>query len=90
MFAVFIFEIKDAKNDKICKVLFLRNGWPYGYDFWHVFRGDLCEASKNYNFGVFLQDLTKNYDNLNAKSCLKFNGPKQKDGPRWRRQIICT
>ena len=36
MSAVFIFEMKD-------KVLFPRNGWPYGYDFWRVFR-DLCEA----------------------------------------------
>ena len=33
---------------------FLRNAWPYGYDFWRVFR-DLCEASNKYNFAVFFK-----------------------------------
>ena len=28
---------------------FLRNAWPYGYDFWCVMR-DLCETSNKYNF----------------------------------------
>ena len=52
MSAVFIFEMKD-------KVLFLRNGWPYGYDFWRVFR-DLCEAYKKCNFTVFFK-IYQNY-----------------------------
>ena len=33
---------------------FLRNAWPYGYDFWCVFR-DLCEASSKYNFAIFVK-----------------------------------
>ena len=35
MSGFFIFEIKRAKMDKES---FLHNEWPYGYDFWHVFR----------------------------------------------------
>ena len=55
MSVVFIFEIKDAKKDKIFKFLkFLRNRCPYGYDFWLVFRY-LCEASKKYNFAIFFK-----------------------------------
>ena len=54
---VFIFEIKFSKKDKVCnffKGQFLRNAWPYGYDFWRVFR-DLCEASNKYNFAVYFK-----------------------------------
>ena len=49
MSALFIFEIKGAKGDKIFKFLKGRfsvmGSQPYGYNFWRVFR-DLCEASK--------------------------------------------
>ena len=60
MSAVFIFEIKGTKKDKISifKGSFVRNGWSYRYDFSCVFR-DLCETSKNYNFAVFFQDIAK-------------------------------
>ena len=54
MSAVFIFEIKGAKNDNIFnffKTRFFRNAWPCGYDFWCVFR-DLCEASNKYNIAI--------------------------------------
>ena len=57
MSAVFVFEIKGTEKDKIfnfLKGLFLRNGWPYGHDFWRVFR-NLCEASKKYNFTIALK-----------------------------------
>ena len=33
---------------------FLRNAWPYGYDFWRVF-GNLCKASNKYNFAIFFK-----------------------------------
>ena len=55
MSAVFIFEIKDTKEDKIFAFLkgrFFVMGAPYGYDFWLVYRY-LCEASKKYNFTIF-------------------------------------
>ena len=35
----------------------------------------------------FLSRYSKSYNNLSVKSCLKLNGPKQKDGLRWGRQI---
>ena len=57
MSAVFIFEIKDAKKDKILNFLkgrFFVMGAPYGYDFWLVFEY-LCEASKKYNFAIFFK-----------------------------------
>ena len=75
MSAIFIFEIKGAKktNFQFLKGPFLRNGWTYEYVFWRVFR-DLCEASKKYNFGIFFK-ISKSYNNLNVKSCLKLNVP---------------
>ena len=57
MSAVFIFEIKGAKrgqNFQCLKGKFLGNAWPYGYNFWRVFR-DLCEASNKYKFAVFFK-----------------------------------
>ena len=35
---------QKRQNVQFSKWLFLRNGWPYGHDFWRVFR-DYCEAS---------------------------------------------
>ena len=55
--AFFAFEIKGAKKEKMFnffKQPFLRNGAPYGYDFWHVLR-DLSEASKKYHFAFFIK-----------------------------------
>ena len=36
------------------KEQFLRNAWPYEYEFWRIFR-DLCKASKKYNFAIFFE-----------------------------------
>ena len=41
MSAFFVLEIKNSQNDQIFQFFkrpFLRNGWPYGYDFWRVLR----------------------------------------------------
>ena len=57
MSAVYIFEIKGTKVNKLFKFLkgaFLRNGLPSGYDFWFAFR-DFSEASKKYHFEIFLK-----------------------------------
>ena len=54
-------EIKGSKmkiNFQFFKWSFVRNGWPYGLDFWRVFR-DHCEASKMYNFTFFFQNIAK-------------------------------
>ena len=76
MSAVFIFEIKGAKKDKIFN--FLKGRFS-------VMRGPM-----DMTFGVFsetyvrlLTSITsqffsrysKSYNNLNVKSCLKLNGP---------------
>ena len=76
MSAVFIFEIKGVKKKK--KINFLKNSF-------YVMRRPM-----DMNFGVFLEtyvrlltsitsqyfsSYSKSYDNLNAKSCLKLNGP---------------
>ena len=45
---------QKGQNFQFFKGQFLRNAWPYGYDFWRVFR-DLCEASNKYNFAVFFK-----------------------------------
>ena len=43
---------QKGQNFQFFRGQFLRNAWPYGYDFWRVFR-DLCEASNKYIFTVF-------------------------------------
>ena len=45
---------QKRQNVQFFKRSFVRNEWPYGYDFWCVFRNH-CEASKKYNFAVFLK-----------------------------------
>ena len=45
-------------NFQFFKGPFLRNGCPYGHDFWLVFRY-LCETSKKYNSAIFFQDIAK-------------------------------
>ena len=65
---------QNGQNFHFFKRPFLRNEWPYGYDFWLVFR-DLYEASKTYNFAIFLKcqkllktqrPLTKKTDHVEA------------------------
>ena len=45
---------QKRQNVQFFKWSFVRNEWAYGYDFWRVFRNH-CEASKKYNFAVFLK-----------------------------------
>ena len=57
MSAVFVFEIKDAKKDKIFNFLkgrFSVMGDPMDMIYWRVFR-DLCKASKKYTLAFFLK-----------------------------------
>ena len=57
MSAIFIFEIKSAKKDKIFNFLkgrFFIMGGPMDMNFWRVFRS-LCKTSKKYNFAIFLK-----------------------------------
>ena len=49
---------QKGQNFQFFKEPFLHNGWPYGYNFWLVFR-DLCEASKKYNLRNFYQHIAK-------------------------------
>ena len=90
MSAVFIFEIKSVKKDKIFNFL----------------KGDflVMRSPVDMNFGVFsetyvrlLTSITSQFfsihsksHNLNVKKCLKLIGPYQKEGRRCGRQIICT
>ena len=46
MSAVFIFEIKGAKNFQLFKGPFHRNGWPYGYGFSRVFQKSMRSFEK--------------------------------------------
>ena len=69
MSAVFIFEIKGAKKDKIFN--FLKG------------RFSVMGGPMDMNFGVFSETharqffsrYSKSYNNLNVKSCLKLNSP---------------
>ena len=45
---------QNGQNFQFSKGPFFRNEWPYGYDFWHVFKY-LCETFKIYNFATFLK-----------------------------------
>ena len=77
MSAVFIFEIKDAKKDKIFNFLkdsFFVMGAPMDMIF-GLFSDIYVRLPKSKaNFGIFSRYI-KNYINLNVKSCLKCNGP---------------
>ena len=74
---VFVFEIKDAKKDKIFNVLkgpFFVMGAPMDMIF-GLFSDIYVRLPKSKaNFGIFSRYI-KNYINLNVKSCLKCNGP---------------
>ena len=74
--AVFIFEIKDAKKDKIFNFLkgcFFVMGAPIDMIF-DLFSDIYVRLPKNIT-SQFFSRYSKNYINLNVKSCLKFNGP---------------
>ena len=61
MSAAFVFEIKDAKKDKIFNSLkgsFSVMRVPMDMNFWCIFR-DLYEASNKYNFGIFFKILQR-------------------------------
>ena len=43
-----------GQNFQFFKKQFLRNAWPYRFDFWRVFR-DLFEAFNKYNVAFFFK-----------------------------------
>ena len=76
MSVVFIFEIKDAKKDKIFKFLkgcFFVMDAPINMVF-GLFSDIYVKLPKSIN-SQFFSRYSKNYINLNAKSCLKPNDP---------------
>ena len=76
MSAVFSFEIKDAKKDKIFKFLkgrFFVMGAPMDMIF-GLFLDIYVRLPKSTTWQFFSR-YSKNYINLNVKSCLKLNGP---------------
>ena len=75
MSAVFIFEIKDAKKDKILNFLkgrFFVMGTPMDMIF-GLFSDIYVRLPKSIT-SQFLSRYSKSYVNLNVKSCLKLNG----------------
>ena len=76
MSAVFIFEIKDAKKDKIFNFLkgrFSVMGGPMDIIF-DVFSETYMRLLKSIT-SQFFSRYSKSFNNLNVKSCLKLNGP---------------
>ena len=76
MSAVFIFEIKDSKKDKIfifVKARFFWIGAPMDMIF-DLFSDIYVRLPKSIT-SQFFSIYSKNYINLNAKSCLKLKGP---------------
>ena len=76
MFAFFIFEIKEAKKDKSFNFLkgrFFVIGTPMDMVF-GLFSDVYVRLSKSIT-SQFFSTYSKNYINLNVKSCLKRNGP---------------
>ena len=76
MSAVFIFEIKDAKKDKIFNFLkdsFFVMGAPMDMIF-GLFSDIYVRLPKSITSQIFSR-YGKNYINLNVKSCLKLNDP---------------
>ena len=89
MSAAFIFEIKGAKKDKIFNFLeghFSVMGGPMDMIF-GLFSETYVRLLKSITL-PFFSKYSKSYNNLIVKSCLKFNGPLQKDELRWGSQII--
>ena len=76
MSAIFILEIKDAKRDKIFNFLKGRFSVIGGLMdmIFGVFSETYVRLLKSTTWQFFSR-YSKNYNNLNVKSCLKFNGP---------------
>ena len=91
MSAVIIFEIKVAKNDKIFN--FLKSSFSVMHGPMNMIFGVFLEIYERLLTSIssyFFSRYRKSYNNLNVKSCLKLNGPKQKYKPRWGCQFICN
>ena len=81
MSALFIFEIKGAKEDKIFKFLkgcFSIMGGPMDMIF-GLFSEIYMRLLKS-RISQFFSKYSKSYNNLNVKSCLKLNIIKKKTG----------
>ena len=76
MSAVFIFEIKGAKKDKIFNFLKGRFSLMDGHMdmIFGVFSETYVRLLKSI-ISEFISRYRKGYNNLNVKSCLKLNGP---------------
>ena len=91
MSAVFFSEIKGAKKDKIFNFLkgrFTVMAGPMSMVF-GVFSENYVRLLKSIT-SQFFSRYSESYNNLNVKSCLKLNIPKQKYDPRLGGQFICT
>ena len=91
MSAIFLFEIKGTKKDKILN--FAKDCFTIMGDPMDVIFGVFSEISMKLLKSIisqFFSKYSKSYGNLNVKSCLKLNVHKQKHGPRWGRQIVCV
>ena len=76
MSAVFIFEIKGAKKDKVFH--FLKGSFSVMRDPMDMIFGVFSETYVRLPTGKtsqFFSRYSKSYNNLNVKKCLKFNGP---------------
>ena len=76
MSAFILFEIKDTKKDKILNLLkgrFFVMGAPMGMIF-GLFSDIYVSLPKSIT-SQFFSRYSKNYINLNVKSCLKLNDP---------------
>ena len=76
MSVVFIFEIKDAKIDKI--FYFLKDRFSIMGDTMDIIFGlfsDIYVRLLKSITSQFFSRYNKSYINLNVKSCLKLNGP---------------
>ena len=91
MSAVFLFEVKGNKKDKI--FIFVKDCFSIMGDPMDVIFGVFLEVSMKLLKSIisqFFSKYSKRYNNLNVKSCLKLNVHKENHGPRWGRQIICV
>ena len=91
MSAVFICEIKGAKKGNNFK--FFKGSFSVMHGTMDIIFGVFSDTYVTLLTSITLQFFSrcsKRYNSLNVKSCLKLNGPEQKDGPRWSHQIIFT
>ena len=76
MSLVFVFEIKDAKKDKIFN--FLKGSFSamrVSMDMIFGVFSETCVRRLTNITSQFFSRYSKNYNNLNVKKCLKSNGP---------------